>query len=330
MSNQYNKITIIDCQKLAQSKNGKCLSDVYVNAKTPLSWECEFGHQFVLAWKHIQYYKSWCNRCDSNVGEEICRTYFETIFCKPFVSIRPNWLKYSKYNLQLDGYCGELNIAFEHNGTRHNKLHSYFHADKSNLDKQIARDNFKIQKCKELGIRLIIVPEIFREIKLADLKEFIINECEKMCIELPSDTCNVSIDLSKVNNITNKLARYKSLAKEKNGECLSDAYISFHEPLVWKCNENHIWQAAGFSIDNGTWCPLCAGLKKLSIEDAYLVASKKGGACLSKKYVSAQEKLEWQCVCGHIWCATMASVRNIGTWCPKCRIRRQKITERIY
>jgi hypothetical protein len=90
-----------------------------------------------------------------------------------------------------------------------------------------------------------------------------------------------------------------------------------------------MWSAPGYSIEYGTWCPYCAAVKKLSIEDAHFIASQKNGLCLSKKYVSAQEKLEWKCDQGHIWSATMASVRNLGTWCPKCRVRRQKITERI-
>lgn len=328
MPNQYKKITILDCKNFAKTKNGKCISTKYINANKKLQWECEFGHQFELAWKHIQYYKSWCNKCNYNIGEEISRAYFESIFKMSFISIRPPWLKYSKYNLQLDGYCKELNIAFEHNGSRHNKRHIYFHNKDSDLSKQIARDSFKINKCKELGIKLIIIPEIFKEIKLCNLKDFIIKECYNMQIDLPENASGFNIDLSKINIIDNKLAYYKTLAKEKFGECLSDKYIGFHEPLLWKCAKGHTWETTGYSIEYGTWCKECLGLKKLSIDDAYFVAKQKGGFCLSNEYISAQKKLDWKCNNGHIWSATMASVRNLGTWCPQCRVKRQKITER--
>jgi len=119
------------------------------------------------------------------------------------------------------------------------------------------------------------------------------------------------------------------LAKNNNGECLSKNYISFHEPLIWKCDKNHIWSIPGYSIEYGTWCASCAGLKKLSIEDAHFVASQKGGLCLSTIYISANKKLEWKCNKGHIWSTTIASVRNLGTWCPVCRVKRNKIVERV-
>ena len=40
--------------------------------------------------------------------------------------------------------------------------------------------------------------------------------------------------------------------------------------------------------------------KRLTIEDAKLIAENKGGECLSEIY-NSNEKLEWKCVKGHIW-----------------------------
>jgi hypothetical protein len=329
MSNQYRKITINDCNELAKSKNGKCLSSIYINANKPLMWECEFGHAFSLAWKHIQYYKSWCNQCNSNIGEGICRLYLEAIFGKPFVKIRPAWLKHSKYNLELDGYCHELAIAFEHNGVQHNTNVPYFHRDGSSLNKQKSRDLFKANKCRELGVKLMIIPEIFREIKLKDLGEFLVKECERLRISLPASINNIHVDMSKLQGGFDRLGYYKDLASERYGKCLSDAYINFHEPLVWQCEHGHTWSAVGYSIENGSWCPSCCGLKKLTLDDAKFVASNRGGFCLSDEYVSANKKLRWKCKSGHEWLATMHSVRNIGTWCPHCHEKQCKITERV-
>jgi hypothetical protein len=329
MANQYRKITLVDCQKFAESKNGKCLSIKYINANEKITWKCELGHKFDLAWKHIQYYNSWCPHCNINVAEEICRVYFETIFGEKFNRIRPDWLKYGRYNLELDGYCAELGIAFEHNGIQHYEVHSYFHSDEEKLSKQIIRDKFKYDKCKEENIKIIIIPELFNKIKIKDLKNFIVNECKKLNIQILVDLDNIIFDLSKIHSVDNKLKYYKMLAKNKNGLCLSDTYINYHEPLLWQCHKGHIWYAVGFSIENGTWCPTCKGLKKLTIDDAKFVATQKSGLCLSTIYISAQSKLKWQCIKGHMWEATMASVKNLGTWCPICRDRRKKITERV-
>ena len=45
---------------------------------------------------------------------------------------------------------------------------------------------------------------------------------------------------------------------------------------------------------------------------------KEGGRCLSKSYINAKTKLEWECSEGHRWWATPSNIRHIGTWCPKC------------
>ena len=49
-------------------------------------------------------------------------------------------------------------------------------------------------------------------------------------------------------------------------------------------------------------------------------AAKKGGACLSDKYVSAKKLLLWKCAQGHVWPASWDNVSSklSPTWCPDC------------
>lgn len=47
------------------------------------------------------------------------------------------------------------------------------------------------------------------------------------------------------------------------------------------------------------------------------IARQHGGECLSRRYVSSQDKLKWQCENGHIWKALPSSVKQ-GFWCGKC------------
>jgi len=48
------------------------------------------------------------------------------------------------------------------------------------------------------------------------------------------------------------------------------------------------------------------------------LAAKKGGKCLSKKYVNSKTRLKWQCEQRHIWQATPDSIKN-GSWCQSWR-----------
>lgn len=62
---------------------------------------------------------------------------------------------------------------------------------------------------------------------------------------------------------------------------------------------------------------------KKTICDMQLLAKKRGGKCLSVKYVKINKKLKWECSFGHIWDASYKSISQ-GRWCPKCAIINRK------
>jgi thiol-disulfide isomerase/thioredoxin len=57
-----SKDTIVELKKLAESKGGKCLSDVYINSKTKLLWECQKGHTWETVLGSIKQ-GHWCPVC---------------------------------------------------------------------------------------------------------------------------------------------------------------------------------------------------------------------------------------------------------------------------
>jgi hypothetical protein len=93
-------------------------------------------------------------------SEEECRNIIEFLTGEKFPKIRPDFLQYPKTgnNLELDGYCPELRIAFEYNGKQHYSFVPYFHKSYDDFMEQIKHDNFKKERCHNLGIRLIVVP----------------------------------------------------------------------------------------------------------------------------------------------------------------------------
>ncbi|NIM99386.1 MAG: hypothetical protein GTO24_15345 [candidate division Zixibacteria bacterium] len=54
-----------------------------------------------------------------------------------------------------------------------------------------------------------------------------------------------------------------------------------------------------------------------ALKEAQAIAKSRGGKRLSTVYVSARQKLVWQCSLGHRWKATLEKIK-IGRWCPKC------------
>ena len=95
-------------------------------------------------------------------GETECRRVLESIFKKPFVSVRPSFLKnraiQSHHNLELDCFNQDLRIAVEYNGQQHYKFTPFFHKNREAFQNQQYRDYIKKDLCKKNNIILIEVP----------------------------------------------------------------------------------------------------------------------------------------------------------------------------
>ncbi len=111
----------------------------------------------------------------------------------------------------------------------------------------------------------------------------------------------------------------QQLAAQNNGRCLSKTYINNRIKLKWQCIKGHIWEAPANAVQQGHWCPTCAGRPKVTIKDMRNLAESRGGKCLSESYVNAHTHLKWKCKYGHEWRATSNNISR-GKWCPTCGI----------
>jgi hypothetical protein len=110
----------------------------------------------------------------------------------------------------------------------------------------------------------------------------------------------------------------KERAISKGGDCLSEEYIHYTVPLLWRCKKGHTWETTSAVIKREGWCPACAlSNRRNSIEDFQEIAANNGGKCLSTEYISSKLKLKWQCMEGHIWESAAANIKS-GHWCKIC------------
>jgi len=47
------------------------------------------------------------------------------------------------------------------------------------------------------------------------------------------------------------------------------------------------------------------------------IAEKRGGKCLSQRYINNHTKLKWECKFSHQWKAAPGKIKS-GKWCPIC------------
>lgn len=317
-----------DLHAAAQTRGGMLIQEGR-NRTMPATWECSHGHRFQAAPYQVLKRGGWCPECSASRSERIVRAFFEQIFDKPFPKLRPRWLRNSSGRLlELDGYCEELALAFEHQGGQHyREIHSFGRVALRTIK---TRDGVKRQLCEAHGVRLIEVPELMRATSISDVQELIVRECRKAGVVLPPDADQKHVDLAAVYSTTRDdeaLLELHTIAKARGGRCEGSQYLGFSTKLLFRCASGHEWRARPSEIRQGTWCKRCASTavnakKKLTIELMRAIARERGGECLSEAYVDAHAKLRWRCgKCGNEWDTPAFTIRK-GGWCPPCGYRK--------
>ncbi len=247
------KYTIEDMQCLASKNEGKCLSKKYVNNFTHLQWQCANNHKWYSAPRNI-IKGSWCPTCSClyGVNEEKCRFIFGSLlnldFPKDNQVVKP---------LELDGYNSHLKLAFEYNGELHYRFVPGLHKTIDKFLNQKKRDKHKKFLCKHKHIKLVVIPYT-RAQSDKGLISFIYH---KVTVLFPGMSLS-KVNMQNFNYIPSTLKLLNKIAMLRGGKCLSDVYMNNKSPLIWKCQNGHIWKTSASTIKRGCWCPACAINKK--------------------------------------------------------------------
>ena len=155
----------------------KLVSTEYVNNREKLDLECLDHGLIKITYGSITQGRG-CKQCafeqTESKGEKQCREIFQRLTGKEFINIRPDFMKNpeTKHNLELDGYCKELNLAFEYDGKQHFESVNLFGGEKS-LKKTIHLDSLKNELCINNNVKLIRIPY-----NVADIEKHIKQELE--------------------------------------------------------------------------------------------------------------------------------------------------------
>lgn len=308
---------------LAATKHGKFLSKEYLGANKKHQWECSLGHTWHATPGSVKD-GTWCPRCansGNSTGEKICREIFESIFSKIFIKSKPSWLM----GLELDGYCEEIEIAFEYHGHQHYRASKGIFGGEKAFADQIKRDELKIDLCSN-KVKLIVIPFFDN---LNNIKNCI--KCVETILKLNNITIpdwNREKSFFYIYSNENKsfsgheIESMEKILKEKNGKLLSENIANRTSLLQWRCECGNVWNAPWHRIIKGGWCFKCdrastGKLKRKTVDDMKILAEKKGGKFLSNEYTNALTKHKWECSEGHQWMAKPNHIQQ-GQWCPSC------------
>ena len=111
---------------------------------------------------------------------------------------------------------------------------------------------------------------------------------------------------------------YRQLATSKNGKYLGDGVGGIMAKHPFECEEGHQWEAPAHDVQQGHWCPKCAGKKPYNIDDYHALAAKhKGGKYLGNGIGGVASKHLWECNYSHQFKMRAADVQQ-GKWCARC------------
>jgi len=174
------KLTIQQIQDIAKERGGVCLSKEYINSNNKLKFKCnKCNHEWLLTPNGLMA-GNWCPTCKSLRSEKLCREYLEKKTKMLFPKIKPAWLN----GLELDGYCKELNLAFEYNGKQHYKFVNIFHTSNRDLKAQQTRDKIKEELCIKKKIMLIKIPYKFNSRNYKMMYNFIDSQLNILGIKI--------------------------------------------------------------------------------------------------------------------------------------------------
>jgi len=116
----------------------------------------------------------------------------------------------------------------------------------------------------------------------------------------------------------------QTIAKSHGGKLLSRIFKSSIDCYRFECKLGHIWKAkAGKVVNRGQWCRKCAliknGIKRRekTLSLIKLTAKRKGGTCLSKKFLGTNSTLKFECKNSHLFKLPYWKFKR-NHWCPQC------------
>ena len=306
------RLTLPEMRALAERRGGECLSNRYTNNRTKLRWRCSTGHEWSAT--PLQVKKGhWCPFC-ARVAPLSLPILLRVAAQKGGSCLS---LVYVNSSAPVRWKCaiGHEWLARAHSIRSGNWCPVCAHNQRLRLDemRQIARE--RGGKCLSTSYRNASTPLMWVCRQGHHWKACAANV--KRGQRRKGSWCGECYNERRRFHEKLSITTMRDLAIARGGRCLSAEYLGSKFKLRWECEFGHHWRAAPSYVVQGTWCPVCARNRRLSLPLFRAIAATRGGMCLSKRYVNERTVLQWRCAVGHEWKALPEKIKR-GSWSPAC------------
>lgn len=314
------KLDIEEMKKWAESKGGKCLSEMYVNNRTQLQWQCKYGHTWKAKPSDIRQQGTWCPECWENRRGDSCKSSIQKM--QEVANSRGGKCLSTEYinsKTNLKWQCKEGHIFDASPG-------------------HITRGTWCLICTRIQGVSERICRSIFEHIFETPFprrrpKWLLSPNNKRMELDGFSEKLGIAFEYQGEQHFHQSRHFHRSEQefrkqldndKEKRELCFRNGVKLIEVPYYV-----HMDQIAAFVFDECKRTGISiAVIKELNLEhlniysrsileEMQAIAVSRGGNCLSNAYLSSKTKLRWKCQVGHLWSAVAGSVKQ-GSWCPVC------------
>lgn len=230
-------------QERAAARGGKCISDIYINSRTKLTWQCEFGHIWDAKPNKIQCGR-WCPHC---AGRKKDLSFVQSVAQDRNGVVLDTEYKGTKYKYTWKCESGHIWRACLCNVVHSNRWCPYCAGNaRLTIEEMHTIAQSKGGKCLSTAYTYngehlkwqckcgYIWSATPHNIKTG-------RWCPKCSDHLP-----LTIDIA------------QDIAIKRGGVCLSKSIHGGQQLLTWKCGKGHTWPASLSNVKNKeSWCPHC-------------------------------------------------------------------------
>lgn len=316
--NECRKLSLEDIQKKAKSRGGKCLSKVCEDSRSLLEFECKYKHRWSTKALNISKGR-WCPKCGEKAKSDGNRIYdYKTV--KELVSEYGG--KLLSKSKDYTNIHTRINIECQH-GHQWNVL-TY------SIVSLGTWCPFCSKSCKKtMQDMQAIAAKHFGQCvskKYKNYNEKLTWQCQaghqwKAIYAVANKTWCAACKGKKQRVLPSSSYGYcietmQYLARERGWKVISKTYKNVNTALQWRCEKGHQFKMLPSSVIKGGSCTVCT-IRKHTIEGMKKLAKKKGGQCLSSKYVNVSTVLTWRCKNKHEWKTAPTNILR-GRWCKIC------------
>lgn len=243
-----SRITMDDMQARARVHGGRCLSDAYNGAHTPLEWECAKGHRWFARPRKVKE-GVWCPACTVLGRPRLLLANFQHLADERGGRCLSE--EYGGYRAPLEFECA----AGHRWTTTANSVCSgnwcpqcYRELWYDSIDEMRALAASHGGECLSQTYENSYQPLRWRCAQGHEWDAPAQSTKRHWCRQCFHERRKLGIE------------RMREIAASHGGRCLSDVYVTSEHRLQWECRMGHVWSTTPQIVQAGHWCPLCANL----------------------------------------------------------------------